>query len=583
MSNRTVLVIEDDPLNRKLIRALLSLGGYLTAEAGTAEEGLSLAREKRPDCVITDIRLPGMSGLELTRVIKKDESLKAMPVIAVTAYAAEGDAREAVEAGCDAYITKPIASGSFLETISRLVEGTPDTGSTVPARILVADDEPMVVTTLAKVLRKEGYETLEAFGGEEAIRTATEDSPDLILLDVIMPDVNGFEVARRLKSDLRTVGIPIILVTGLNDPHDKALGLEAGADEFISKPFDSAEILVRIKSILRLKQYREQIRHRSLSAEKAPSEGGRAVTDQGPSLAVLLASSDGGLADIAALLEGKGFATRTAREDLDILAFHEEIGLVMLNGQDRRLDALDICFRRKEKEETQNTPIIVVNPGNDPEGRVRFLSSGADELLARPFDAREALARIERLLERERELRALRSGYRTALSAATNDTLTGLFNQGYLKKFLSLETKRSQRQKHPTSLVLMDIDDFKSKNDTLGHLVGDRILGELAGRIRSCIREIDLAARYGGEEFAIVLPYTPCGGATLVAERIRSAIASMDFLRGSSLPSVGVTVSIGVAACPANGSSPEELISAADAMLYQAKREGKNRVVAASA
>jgi two-component system, cell cycle response regulator len=582
MSNRTMLVIEDDPLNRKLIRALLSLGGYLTVEAGTAEEGLSLARERRPDCLITDIRLPGMSGLALTRAIKKDESLKAMPVIAITAYAAENDAREAAAAGCDAYITKPIASGSFLETISRLVEGTPATGSVASARILVADDEPMVVSTLVKVLRKEGYETLEAFGGEEAIRKAGEESPDLVLLDVIMPDVNGFEVARRLKGDLRTVAIPIILVTGLNDPHDKALGLEAGADEFISKPFDSAELLVRIKSILRLKQYREQLRHRSLSAEKAPSEGDRAPVGQG-ALAVLLASSDGGLARIAAMLEANGFATRTAREDADILAYHDEIGLVMLDGRDRGLNALDLCQRRKAGDGTRNTPIIVVNPGEDPEGRVRFLSSGADELLGTPFDDREALARIGRLLEREKELRALRSGYRTALSAATNDTLTGLFNQGYLKKFLSLETKRSQRQRHPTSLVLMDIDDFKSKNDTLGHLVGDRILGELAGRIRSCIREIDLAARYGGEEFAIVLPYTPCGGATLVAERIRAAVASMDFLRGTSLPGVGVTVSVGVAACPDNGSSAEDLIGAADAMLYQAKREGKNRVIAAGA
>jgi len=583
MSNRSVLVIEDDSLNRKLIHALLSLGGYLTVEAQTAEEGLRLARESHPDCVITDVRLPGMGGLEVTRAIKGDESLRAIPVIVVVASAAEDDARKAILAGCDAYITKPIAAGSFLETISRLVEGTAETASALPSRILVVDDEPMVVTTIVKVLRREGYETLEAFGGEAAVRKATEESPDLILLDVIMPDLNGFEVARRLKGDLRTVGIPIILVTGLNDPHDKALGLEAGADEFISKPFDSAELIVRMKSILRLRQYREQIRHRSLSAEKGPMDADRPAAVARPSLGVLLGSSDAALADILELLDGRGFITRTAREESAILAFDEEIGLVMLNGEDRGIDALDICRRRKSREDTQNTPIIVVNPGQDPESRIRFLSHGADELLLRPFDAREAVARIGRLLERETELRALRAGYRTALSAATNDTLTGLFNQGYLKKFLSLETKRSQRQKHPTSLVLMDIDDFKEKNDTLGHLVGDRILGELAARIRSCIREIDLAARYGGEEFAIVLPYTPCGGATLVAERIRTAVASMDFLRGSSLPSVGVTVSIGVAACPDHGASPEELINAADAMLYQAKREGKNRVVAASA
>jgi two-component system cell cycle response regulator len=197
-------------------------------------------------------------------------------------------------------------------------------------------------------------------------------------------------------------------------------------------------------------------------------------------------------------------------------------------------------------------------------------------------DAREILARVVRLLKQKSELESLRARYRSALSASTNDALTGLFNQGYFKRFLILELKRSLRQNHPTSLVLMDIDDFKSMNDSLGHLAGDHILGELAGRIRSCIREIDLAARYGGEEFVVVLPYTGREGAVMVAERIRAAIAAREFLQGSEFPPVQVTVSIGVAVGPENGSQLEELIGAADSLLYEAKRGGKNRIATAA-
>jgi two-component system cell cycle response regulator len=162
--------------------------------------------------------------------------------------------------------------------------------------------------------------------------------------------------------------------------------------------------------------------------------------------------------------------------------------------------------------------------------------------------------------------------------ASSNDGLTDLFNHAYFKRFLDLEVKRSQRQNHPTSLILLDLDDFKTMNDSLGHAAGDLILSEVGRRIRGSIREIDLPARYGGEEFAVVLPYTDKAGAIVVAERIRKALASEVFLLGSQFSVVQVSASIGVATCPENGKLSGELIRAADSMLYQAKKEGKNRV-----
>ncbi|MGA2612138.1 MAG: diguanylate cyclase [Spirochaetia bacterium] len=444
------------------------------------------------------------------------------------------------------------------------------------ARLLVVDDDPNAVALYFALLTEEGYEVLAGSRGDDALRMARADSPDLILLDVEMPDLDGYEATRRLKSDPATSAIPIILVTGLSDPENKLKGFEAGADEFLPKPVDRSELLVRIRTMLRLREYQEQLLNRSLSlaALRPGLDGGDDHGSEHHHVLVLL--EDRRERDLVASgLAGSRYslATASARDDPRAL-LKRVVDCVVLDSSVPQ-DLLSAIGGGPE-----NLPILAAVPSDDPELRVRLLDRGVSELLVRPFDEREVAWRVARLLRQRAELKALETRYRSALSAASNDSMTKLSNHGYFRRHLELEVKRSHRQNHPTSLIMVDIDDFKAKNDSFGHAAGDLILIEAAQRIRRSVREIDLPARYGGEEFAVILPYTNRAGAALVAERIRSAIASAAFSGGESLQTLSVTASLGLAVCPDDAASPDDLIRLADELLYRAKESGKNRVCA---
>lgn len=165
-----------------------------------------------------------------------------------------------------------------------------------------------------------------------------------------------------------------------------------------------------------------------------------------------------------------------------------------------------------------------------------------------------------------------------AISSAIMDGLTGLYNNAYFKQFLELEIKRCSREKHPLSLLMMDIDEFKTINDTIGHYKGDEVLRKVAEIIQSSIREIDLAARYGGDEFAIVFPYTHIEGALLAAERIHRNLTSDKITVEGIEKAFSINTSIGLSTYPDSAESLVEMINIADAMLYRAKKNGKNRI-----
>jgi two-component system cell cycle response regulator len=589
MSVKQILVIEDNFKNMKLVRSLLKLGGYAVLEAGDAEQGLEMAHRHRPDLILMDIQLPGMDGLAATKIIKADDALQQIPVVAFTSYAMRGDDTKGYAVGCDGYISKPLDTRSFLDQIRSFLQGASracDPGSTVATRrpkVLIVDDVPTNVKLLEGKLASCDYEILRAFNGEAALETIRTAMPDLILLDVMMPGIDGYEVTRRVKQTPQTQHIPIILVTALDGAQDKVRGLEVGAEEFLTKPVNRAELLARVRSMLKLKRYREQLLVRTQS-EKQIYTAEQQPTGASPlrqAQRVLLVEDD--QKDIKfyqTVLQQEPFELVVVQDGVEALhtAMHEKIDLILLDILLPRLDGFEVCQKLKSLDQTKDIQIALITCLDDLDSKIKGVQLGADDFLIKPVDPKELLARVSVLLKKKAYVDQLHAHREQALNAAIIDGLTQLYNHAFFKQFLALEIKRSQREGHAIALIMVDVDDFKTVNDNLGHMTGDIVLREIAQIVKSNVREIDVAARYGGEEFVVVLPYTGQDDAADVAERIRKAVHHHAFPSELAADIEAITVSCGVAAYPSNADSADGLVSQADAMLYKAKRAGKNRV-----
>jgi len=452
-------------------------------------------------------------------------------------------------------------------------------------KILIVDDEPFNIKLLRAILSTQAYEILSASSGEEALRKVDEEPPDLVLLDIMMPGMDGYEVTRRLKLNPETRDIPIILVTALDGPENKTRGLEAGADEFLNKPVDKAEILARVKSLLRLKRYQDQLKARLQSQggiAAGPDQEGFA--DGRISLPVILLVEDN--EKDAHLLQGQLHGqpyevkwVRTGEEALAVVR-REKIDLVLLDLLLPGMDGFEVTKSLKELEETKHIQVVAITSLADIESRIRGIEIGVDDYLVKPINVHELIARLNAQIKKKAYIERLYFGYRSAIHCAITDKLTGLHNYAYFTMFLENEIKRARRYKYSVALIMLDLDDFKRHNDQLGHLAGDRILSEFGALISQNVREIDLCFRYGGEEFVVVLPYTELQPALGTAERLRGIIAGHPFLSAERDGPRRVTASMGISSFPLCSASMEELVRLADGALYKAKNQGKNRVCA---
>ncbi len=451
------------------------------------------------------------------------------------------------------------------------------------ARILVVDDVEPNVRLLEAKLTLEYYEVITAMDGATALEIAAAERPDIILLDVMMPGMDGFETCRRLKADPVTRHIPVVLVTALDGREDKIKGLEAGADDFVTKPIDDVILFARVKSLVRLKAVMDELREREESGRRLGVDADGAGRLRGSGGRVLIVDDNALQSEkMVSHLSGEHRPAVEADPAAALLAARGPIDLMIVNVSSPGFDGLRFVAQVRSSEASRRTPILaIVDPADRPR-LVKALELGVNDILPRPVDSEELMARARTQIKRKRYADFLKEKLDYSLEMAVTDALTGLHNRRYMAGQLQGLVSRAGQGGDPVAVLVMDIDHFKAVNDGFGHDAGDEVLREFAVRLATNVRAIDLPCRFGGEEFVVVMPGASLEAASRVADRIRRDIEGQPFPIMGGAEGLTITVSIGVAAS-VDGDTPEALLKRADEGVYEAKAHGRNQVIARAA
>ena len=453
------------------------------------------------------------------------------------------------------------------------------------ARVLVVDDILANVKLLEARLTAEYFEVLTAFNGQDAVDICARERVDVVLLDVMMPGMDGFEACRRIKAQPNSHQVPVIMVTALDQPSDRVQGLEAGADDFLSKPVDDIALITRVKNLARLKMLNDEMLLRASTSQQMGLAGG------GPSASVLNGENgrvllvDDHARQTARTVEALSKAGNTADCEADLQRAYQRLverdyDVVMVSLGLANADGLRLCSQIRSQDRTRHLPIVIAVEPGDNARLLRGLDMGVNDYLMRPIDKNEMLLRVRTQVKRKRYSDFLRSRLEESVEMAVTDALTGLHNRRYLETHLKTLVEEARTSGRPLSVLVTDIDFFKRINDTYGHDAGDLVLKEFAGRMKRNTRAMDLACRFGGEEFVIVMPETELRRAFKVGERLRACVAAESF-RLADGRQVRVTASVGLATLAPEDANPQVLFKRADEALYAAKRAGRNRVTTA--
>jgi two-component system, cell cycle response regulator len=454
------------------------------------------------------------------------------------------------------------------------------------ARVLVVDDILANIRLLEARLTAEYFEVLTALNGREALDVLARERVDVVLLDVMMPGMDGYEVCRRIKQDPKLQHIPVVMVTALDQPSDRVQGLSAGADDFLTKPVDDVALVTRVKNLARLKVLNDEMMSRAATTQQMgvgnsgliqwaeAGAGGRImIVDDMPRSAQRISEALAHAHTVVVVADPQEAMATLGSQDYDCVI----VSLAMANS-----DGLRLCSQIRQLERTRHLPVvIVVEPGDDAR-LLRGLDMGVNDYFVRPLDKNEIVARIRTQVARKRHTDILRTSIEQSVEAAIIDGLTGLYNRRYMESHLNTLVQTSRASGRPLSILVADIDFFKRINDSYGHDAGDVVLREFASRFRRNTRGIDMACRMGGEEFVIIMPDTVIARAFQVGERLRACIAAEPF-QANSETRLRVTASVGLATMENRDDTAEALFKRADLALYAAKRDGRNRVVADAA
>lgn len=450
------------------------------------------------------------------------------------------------------------------------------------SKILMVDDLPDSLSTLSYLLKHYGYEVICVANGEMAIDLIQKQQPDLVLLDVMLPVIDGYKVCQVVKNNPDTNHIPVIFISGLDSEYDKIQAFKAGAIDYITKPFFVEEVIARIETQLAYRKRQqelekiieEQVRERLLAEQK--------LNESRALLSSVLNSSADGVAAFESIRNSQG-------QIIDFRWLVVNPVAAMTVGQ--------------TSSSLLHQPLYENNPGYVFDGlfdlfvqvvnncivleKEHYCDAGEFQVWMHIVAVKlgDGFAMTFRdITERKQMELALKEANQELKQQASIDSLTQIANRRYFDEYLAQEWTRCAREKQFLAIILCDVDHFKAYNDTYGHQAGDGCLIQVAQAMRLSIkRPADLAARYGGEEFALILPNTDDRGAIEVAESIRQQVKLLKIDHVKSSVSDRVTLSLGVASIiPDSFSEPKFLIAEADRALYEAKSSGRDRVVCAT-
>ncbi len=448
------------------------------------------------------------------------------------------------------------------------------------ARVLVVDDTPPNLKLLETRLSIEYFEVLTATNGPDAIAICKRGGCDLVLLDVMMPGMNGFEVCRRLRAAPETAHLPIILVTALDRPADRVRGLEAGADDFLTKPVDEIALIARVRSLARLKFSIDELRSRAAHSAATGVESVEVLTSEASERGrILLVDSQRSSFErlVKALTPHHDVFHADDPSEAIAKASSENVDLMIVSLDLEEFDGLRICSQARLQESTRNLPVLLIADREDRQKVLRGLELGVNDYLSRPVDRNELLARARTNVRQKHYMDRLRQTVRRSVEMALYDPLTGLNNRRFLERRLPAMIDAARQRGAPLTMMILDIDHFKRINDTFGHDAGDMVLKGFSTELRQTVRGGDLVCRLGGEEFIVAMPGLDATHAAQMAERARRAIENKEFPIGDAAGSVSITVSIGLADFRGEQDSTE-LYRRADRALYLSKSAGRNRV-----
>jgi len=453
------------------------------------------------------------------------------------------------------------------------------------ARILVVDDVAANLRLLEAKLAAEYYEVLAVQDGVRAIEAAQGWGPDLILLDVMMPGIDGYEVCRRLKADRGTEHIPVVMVTALSESGERVRGLEAGADDFLTKPVDDDTLFARVRSLVRLKRLLDEWRLRAETTHQLGVGAGALPPSVRGARALVIAEGEVLVERIEAALAAEGVDATVAG---DVSAGWDRLArapadLVIVSLLQSGDDPLRFASRLRAEQTTREVPLLLVADEAHRHLLHRAFELGANDTILAPIDANELRVRARNQIRRKLYQDRLRADLAYSISLALTDPLTGLHNQRYLRGHLRSVIASVRSAGGAVSALMIDLDHFKRINDEHGHPAGDAALRLVAGCIRANVRLFDTVARYGGEEFVVIMPGASQADAVTAAERLRREIEALAFRPAADGPILKLTASIGLAtlanAADFAAEAPDErLLQLADLALYESKRNGRNRV-----